>query len=90
MAVSVEPIESPMTVSAIGSSGVDSRLMITSWPPCSFVMAGKSAAGVTTKDEPTAKSKSACWHHSAACSRTSLGNAWPNEIVACFNRPSGH
>ncbi len=73
-AVSVSPMPDRNTASASGSSGVWSRLMITRRPPRCLVMRGKSAAGVTTSDEPIARIKSACSHHWLACRRTSAGS----------------
>ena len=86
-AVNASPIEPRRVASAIASSGVGSRLMITSRAPRSLAMRGRSAAGVTTSDEPIASMRSASRDQRVASISTSGGSIWPNEMVACLSRP---
>ena len=74
MLVSVSPIEPRRMASAKASSGVGSRLMITSRAPCSLAVRGKLAAGVTTSDEPMASIRSASRDQPAASISTSGGS----------------
>jgi RNA polymerase sigma-70 factor (ECF subfamily) len=52
------PISPWITTSAMASSGVGSRLTMTSAAPCSFASDGNPAAGYTTSDDPTAMNTS--------------------------------
>ena len=61
--------------------------MITRRAPCSLAMRGRSAAGVTTSDEPMASMRSASRDQRVASISTSGGSIWPNEMVACLSRP---
>ena len=54
----VAPAEPWMTISAISSQGVGSRLMMTSFAPFSFATKGIEAAGCTTRDEPMTMNRS--------------------------------
>jgi hypothetical protein len=87
IAASNSPIEPRSVTSAIPSSGVGSRLIITSRAPRSFATRGKSAAGVTRSDEPIANMMSLSRDHCVASIRTSCCSICPNEMVACFSRP---
>ena len=73
-------------ISAMASSGVGSRLMITNFAPCDFASLGKSAAGVTTREDPIARIKSHDWQCSQAAVKTSSGSDCPKDTVACFIR----
>ena len=94
-AVSTSPIEPLSVASAMESSGVGSRLMITSRAPRSLAARGRSAAGVTTSDEPIARNRSASrdqragFHEHFGGQRLAEGDGGVLEAAAAFGA-SGH
>jgi len=76
-----------LTKSAIKSSGVGSRLIITSEAPYSLALFGIDAAGSTTRVEPKTIMRSEARAHSMDFRRTVASSDWPNEMVLGLRSP---
>ena len=69
------------------SSGVGSRFTMISRAPARFATRGMDAAGSTTRDDPTASSRSQASADAYARTMTSCGIACPKETVAGLSSP---
>ena len=82
------PASPRRTASARASSGVGSRLTITSLAPSRLALTGRPAAGWTTS-EPTATGSVAGRGQGLRLAQTSGGMFWPNDTVAALMIPAG-